>query len=121
MIFRLLGQVVRRGWPLLLAVWIGLFLLCRFAAPRWETFALDKEFAFLPADAPSRVAEKIYAKAFPEDQFASNIVLVLHRAETDRKHLDRDLKFIETVVEPALRKIAREEGGLASEMAPSDD
>lgn len=75
MVFRLLGQVVRRGWPLLLAAW-GMFLLATWlAAPPWDEFAQDKEFAFLPPDAPSRRAAEVYAKAFPEDQSASNIVI----------------------------------------------
>jgi putative drug exporter of the RND superfamily len=121
MVFRLLGQIVRRGWPLFLALWITLLLLCRFVAPRWEKFAVDEEFAFLPVDAPSRVAEAVFAKAFPDDQNASTIVLVVHRAKAAPDLAKSDRDFIGLVLEPGLRKIADDEGGLASEPAPSDD
>src|SRR5437870_776053 len=114
MFFRFLGQLVRRAWPILLVAWIALLLTCRLTAPAWNAVAKDEEFALLPADAPSRRAAENYAKAFPEDQTASNIVLVLHRAGSRSEHLDADLKFIEDVVEPGLRQIAAAEGGLAA-------
>src|SRR5947209_2607562 len=98
MFFRILGESVRRGWPLLLAAWVVLVLVLRWAAPSWNDVAQDKEFALLPADSPSRRAAEVFAKAFPEDQTSSNIVLVLHRAENKPEQLDSDLKFIEDVV-----------------------
>jgi RND superfamily putative drug exporter len=119
--FSLLGRMVRWAWPLLLAGW-GIVLLCTWlAAPPFEQVAVDREFAFLPADAPSRQAEDVYAREFPDDRLASTIVLVLHRADNDPGHLQRDLKFIDDVLEPRLRNIADAEGGLASEAAPSDE
>jgi hypothetical protein len=60
--FHLLGQAVRRAWPLLLAVWGLLLLGTRLAALPWNDVAQDREFAFLPKDAPSRVAEEVSAK-----------------------------------------------------------
>lgn len=74
MIFQLLSQLVRRAWPLLLAAWGLLLLGIWLAAPRWEDVAQDRVFDFLPPDAPSRQAEEMYAKAYPEDQSTSNIV-----------------------------------------------
>src|SRR5207237_5301030 len=81
----------------------------------------DEEFALLPADSPSRRAAEVLSKAFPEDQTSSSIVLVLNRGETKSGQLDRDLKFIEDVVEPGLRQIAKADGGLANEAAASDE
>ncbi len=121
MVFRLLGEVVRRAWPLLLAVWGLLLLATSFAAPPWDEVAEDKEFAFLPPDVPSRRAAEVFARAFPEHQPASNIVVVLHRADPESAHLDRDRAFIEDVLEPELRKIAEAEGGLAGQLVPSDE
>ena len=43
-------------------------------AASWDIVAEDKEFAFLPAGAPSRIAEDVYAKAFPDDRVASLMV-----------------------------------------------
>src|SRR5438132_9439965 len=120
MFFRWLGQTVRRGWPFLLAGWVVLLLVTHLAAPPWAEYALDKEFAFLPANAPSRIAEGKYAEAFPEDQSRSTIALVLHRKDDEPGHLDRDRQFISDVLEPELRKIAESEGGLASEPVPDE-
>ena len=61
----------------------------------------------------------MYAKAFPEDQAASNIAIVLHRSANEASHLKRDLAFIENVLEPELRKIAEEEGGLTALPPPA--
>src|SRR6185312_10790082 len=94
MLFRSLGQVVRWGWPVLLAGWVALLLATRHAAPPWEQVAQDREFAFLPANAPSRQAEEVYARAFPTAPLASNIVLVLYRAGNEQPHLKADLAFI---------------------------
>ena len=121
MLFRFLGQVVRRGWPFLLAGWAALLLASWLAAPPWQEVAQDREFAFLPAKAPSRQAEEVYVKAFPTDRLASNIVLVLHRSGNEQPYLEGDLAFINTVLEPRCRKIAEREGGLAYEIKPSEE
>jgi RND superfamily putative drug exporter len=119
--FRLLGQFVRRAWLFLLLGWALVLLGTWLAAPPWNKVAQDREFAFLPSDAPSRQAEEIYAKAFPDDRRASTIVLVLHRAGTERGPLQGDLKFIEDYLDPGLRQIAEEEGGLSGEPVPSEE
>jgi RND superfamily putative drug exporter len=121
MVFRLLGGSVRVLWPLWLAGWVGLLLATDHAAPPWDSVARDKEFGFLPEDSPSRRAEEVYAKAFPEYRSASNVVLVLARAADDPRARDRDMQFIDRYVEPGLRQIAESEGGLADQPAPSDE
>jgi RND superfamily putative drug exporter len=121
MMFRLLGQVVRRAWVFLLAGWALLLVATWLAAPSWKDIAREEEFAFLPADVPSRRAAEAFAEAFPDDKSASNIVLVLHRTGKGRESLKRDLKFIEDEIEAGLQKIAEEDGGLASEIKPSDE
>lgn len=119
--FRFLGTIVSRAWPLFIAGWLLALAITYWKTPVWEQVAQDKEFAFLPADAPSRMSEEMMAKAFPDDKNGSNIVLVLRRSENNGQNLPRDLKFIEDTLEPGLRKIAEDEGGLASEILPSDD
>jgi RND superfamily putative drug exporter len=98
-----------------------LVLAARFAAPPWGEVAQDGEFEFLSADSPSRRAEEVYARAFPEDGTGSNVVLVLHRADNEKARHANDLKFIEDVLEPGLRQIARAEGGLAYGAQASDE
>src|SRR5579871_1599854 len=116
--FPVLGKFVARTWPILLVAWVGLLVGTKLAAPPWNEVAQDKEFAFLPASAPSRQSEELLKKAFPDEQAGSNIVLVLHRESAGSGNLDQDKKFIEDLLEPGLRQIAKEEGGLASELAP---
>ncbi len=119
--FHTFGRWVRRAWPLFLAVWGLLLLGTWLAAPPWDEVAQDKEFAFLPANSPSRVAEEFFARAFPEDRLASNIVLVMHRPGGESGHLDADRQFISDVLEPSLHQIAEAEGGLAYEIKPSEE
>src|SRR5438105_1429415 len=119
--FQFLGNLVARTWPILLGAWIALAVGTKLAAPPWAEVAQDKEFAFLPADAPSRQSEERFKKAFPDEQAGSNVVLVLHREQGSQDKLDQDKKFIEDVLEPGLRQIAADEGGLALEMTFSDE
>jgi len=106
MFFRFLGQGVRRGWLLLLAAWVVLVVMTRLLAPPWEEIAQDREFAFLPASVPSRVAVPHFTDAFP-NRYTSNVVLVLHRpGEREKNHLATDLKFNEDSLRPGLLKIA---------------
>jgi RND superfamily putative drug exporter len=119
--FQLLGRTVRRAWLWFLAGWVLLAGAAWLASPPWDQVAQDREFAFLPADAPSRRSEQVFARAFPEDHLASNVVLVLHHQGTDGGDAQQDLKFIGDVLEPGLRDIADAEGGLASETAPVDE
>jgi putative drug exporter of the RND superfamily len=119
MLFPLLGRVTRRCWFLMLAGWALLVLATWYFAPKWADVAQDKQFSFLPDDAPSRRAQEVYATAFPDDKSASNIVLVLHR--DDQRDLAGDLNFIHDVLEPGLRRIADDQGGLVSQAAPSED
>lgn len=120
MLFRFLGQAVSRVWPFFLVAWVALLVALGMAAPPWGSVARDREFDFLPENSPSRQAESMFARAFPEDRAASNIVLVLHRTEPDSDSLTRDRQFIDDTLEAALRQIAKDEGGLAGEPVASD-
>jgi RND superfamily putative drug exporter len=119
--FHWLGQLVRKGWALFLIVWVLLVVAGRQKAPPWDEVAQDRELAFLPADAPSRRAQEMYRKAFPEDRTGSSIVLVLHRFGNEQGHFDGDLAFIEHVLYPGVLDIAHAEGGLASEPTPTEE
>jgi putative drug exporter of the RND superfamily len=119
--FRILGKSVRRAWPLVLAAWLILLVGTWYAAPPWDKATEDREFAFLPANSPSRRAEKVFAEAFPQDGTGSNVVLVLHRDEDERGKLTGDLKFISDKLEPGIRRIAEKDGGLAYEIKASDE
>ncbi len=121
MSFRILGNVVRRSWPFWLVGWVALAVGTWLAAPSWTAIGQDKEFSFLPPDAPSRRAAEVFGRAFPTDKAASNVVLVLNRTDDERASFESTLKLIETSLEPGLRQIAEADGGLAYEIQPSDD
>ena len=118
--FRLLGKIVRRAWPLVLAAWIIVLVGTWFAAPSWNKAAEDREFAFLPPNAPS-LPQKAFAEAFPQSGQGSNVVLVLHRAGGEGDQLTADLKFISDKLEPGIRKIAEAARRLAYEVKASDE
>lgn len=118
--FHFLGRVVSRAWAFLLVAWVALLVGTYLAAPHWDEVAEEEEFAFLPPESPVRQSEEIFAKAFPDDHSGGNIVIVLHRADHKATNIDRELQFISDVLEPGLRKIAEDDGGLAIESAPSD-
>jgi RND superfamily putative drug exporter len=113
--FRVLGNFVTRTWPILLAAWILLLLGVWLKAPPWHEVAKDLEFGFLPTTAPSRVGEEKFKQGFPQESLGSNIVLVIERGPDQTGPPEREKQFIEDVVEPGLRQIAKESGGLASE------
>jgi uncharacterized membrane protein YdfJ with MMPL/SSD domain len=111
--FRSLGQMISRFPLFFLAAWLLLLVGGWLAAPPWNAVAEDKEFAFLPANVPSRRGEDLLRQAFPDDRLASTVVLVVQRTG-GASDLERDKKFIEDVLEPGLRQIADDEGGLAA-------
>jgi RND superfamily putative drug exporter len=120
-VYAILGHIVRRGWFLLLAGWVLVVAVTWWAAPPWAEVAQDKEFAFLPKGSPSLRSDAMFARAFPHDHLASNVVLVVHRDAAAPGGLDRALKFIEDDLEPGLRDIAASEGGLADAPPPADE
>jgi RND superfamily putative drug exporter len=121
MIFRHLGRLVCWAWAPLIVAWAVLLLGTHLVAPPFNEVAQDREFAFLPADMPSRQAEEVFHKAFPDEQSSSNIVLVLSRDSAAPADRQRDLKFIDDVLESGLFQIAEDEGGLASQPDSSDE
>ena len=75
--FHFLGTTVARGWPLWLISWLASLAVLVQKAPPWEEIAQDREFAFLPEDAPTRQGTRLLRQAFPDDRRACNIVIVL--------------------------------------------
>lgn len=103
--FQFLGRISSRHAAIVVAAWLGLLVGSLLLAPPWADVAENGEFAFLPPEAPSRVAEAQFTEAF-DDTLASNVVLVVRRetTETGLKKTDRD--FIREVLIPGLREIA---------------
>lgn len=113
--FRFLGAAVDFAWPVWLIGWSLLLGGLYWTAPPWDQVAQDREFAFLPADAPTREGETILREAFPDDKQASNIVIIISRADHQLTAADR--AFVKDQIEPALFRLAHQEGGPADEVA----
>lgn len=111
--FQRLGTFVCRRWPWLLVAWIATLIVLVLIAPEWHTVVKDGEFAFLPDDAPSRVGESEFLKAFPDDMRASTIVIVVRRESSEEGLIDQDFEFVSNVLVPRIIEIAEEDGGLA--------
>ena len=63
--FSLLGKVVARTWPVVLIGWAAVVVGLWVCAPSWEKVGKSGQFAYLPADAPTRQAEELFDEAFP--------------------------------------------------------
>jgi putative drug exporter of the RND superfamily len=119
--FTLLGQAVSRFWIWIILGWIGLLIALRAIAPPMDDVLKQGEFAFLPEDSPSRVAEEIFQESFPDDILASSVVLVVRRPSLDAELDQDDKEYIRDVLVPALAAFgfySHEEGEPPPELEP---
>jgi len=105
MLFKSLGELAAHKAVLILMGWTAILAVCIWAAPDLSDVAQNGEFAFLPEDAASRVAEAKFKAAFPDDLDQSNIVLVVRR-EQGKGLLPEDYEFLSKWVIPELHRIA---------------
>ena len=105
MLFKSLGELAAHKAVLILMCWAGLLAVCIWAAPDLRKVAQNGEFAFLPEDAASRVAEAKFKEAFPDDLDQSNIVLVVRREQGEGLSHE-DYEFLSKWVIPELHRIA---------------
>ena len=104
--FHSLGKIVSSRPPLWLLGWVVVAVALGVFAPRVEDVVTEGEFTFLPDSEPSRRAEELYLRAFPNDLFGSTVVLVVRRNNySNDKLLDEDRAFIENVLKPRLERI----------------
>jgi RND superfamily putative drug exporter len=107
------GDLIIRVWPGVLVAWIVAVTAASLLAPPLVQVVETKEFAFLPPDSPSLVAEKLYSDAFPKKLVPSRVVIVVRRHPDQPEQLqDRDFEWVDGLRERLL-KIAEDFGGLA--------
>lgn len=106
MFFGLLGELSAKRAPVILGLWALLLLISIVTAPVWSSVVQNGEFAFLPVDVPSRLAEQGFRRAFPEDMLESSIVLVVRREVGEQGLIDADRQFIVNTLVPELHRIA---------------
>src|SRR5439155_16327073 len=102
-VFAFLGKIVARTWPFLLAAWGAALVGLWFFAPSWDKVGKSGQFAYLPADAPTRRAEQLFDEAFPGQRSGSGIVLVVTR--TDGGELrPEDRRFVNETLAPRVKQ-----------------
>jgi RND superfamily putative drug exporter len=79
--FGALGHFVTRHWLLVILAWAAAAVGIHLIAPRWDDVTHDGDLAYLPAEMTSVRAERLLAKAFPQDRSRSQMVLVVERAQ----------------------------------------
>lgn len=128
--FQSLGNWIAKWWLFVIAGWLALVITMALLAPPLEEVITTGEFAFLPSNFPSRVAENLFAKAFPNDTQRSAIVLVIRRVGEKKELTERDLQFVDDGIDvddpehdnelrELLMKIANRHGGLVGN--PDDE
>lgn len=130
--FERFGTILARVWPAILVAWTAAVAAAAFFAPPLDSVVQTGEFAFLPADSPSRKSEELFEQAFANDKAASRVVIVARRLAGEEGLTNADLEFIDDGVDDGdperdhelverLRQIAREQEGTEAKTTPQEE
>jgi len=79
--FKYLGRITAtHPWMICLA-WLVVAAVVGLAAPTWDERAADDDIRFLPARCDSVKGHQLLEQAFPQDVFASRLIVAVERAE----------------------------------------
>ena len=109
-----LSTAVVRFWPLWLVSWLLVLVASSWVAPKLDDVVTSGEFAFLPADSPSRRGERLFEQAWGETVPSRVVIVVSCKADGDQLN-DDDRRFIDEVLSGALVELAKSMGGLAKD------
>jgi len=101
-LFQKLGNVVTQKAAMVTACWVVLLVGSMVIVPEWSSVAENGEFAFLPADSPSVVAEEKFRKYFSKYSNSSNVALVVRREVGADGLTEKDRTFINNMLFPRL-------------------
>src|SRR5437867_2692265 len=118
--FRALGWIVARGWLWLLLAWVLVFVGAMYFAPEWASVAKEGEFGFLPDRMPSRIGQKLFDQAFPDEVLASSVVLIVRRNAAPDELTDGDRQFVNETLVRGLRDMAGQAAPSGSETEPGN-
>ncbi len=79
--FKFLGRVTADHPWLVCAAWLVAGLLLSLLAPAWDTRTQDDDVSFLPARCDSVKGYHLLKQAFPQDVFASRLVVAVERPD----------------------------------------
>jgi RND superfamily putative drug exporter len=95
--FKTLGRFAAAHPWIICAAWlVGGLCLC-WAAPAWDSTALDDDIRFLPERCPSVQGYQLLRQAFPKDVFASRLIFALERPQGDLD--DADFRLVDHCVD----------------------
>jgi len=118
--FARLSTAVVRFWPLWLVSWLLVLVASSWVAPKLDEVVTSGEFAFLPADSPSRRGERLFEQAWGETVPSRVVIVVSCKADGDQLN-DDDRRFIDEVLSGALVELAKSMGGLAKDRESGGD
>ncbi|MFY8056163.1 MAG: MMPL family transporter, partial [Planctomycetaceae bacterium] len=105
MLFKRLGDLTARHAVLIVVAWVVLLAVSVRVAPPWESVVANGEFAFLPENSDSVIANGVFREAFPDDQMRSTVVLIARRESGTEGLLPSDFDFVAQQVVPELHRI----------------
>ncbi|MFO0877535.1 MAG: MMPL family transporter [Gemmataceae bacterium] len=94
--FTLLGRVVARFAWLICLSWLVAGVVLWWLAPAWDSRTQDDDIHFLPARCASVRGYRLLQEAFPQEVFASRLILVVERQESPLEA--SDLNLVDEVV-----------------------
>jgi putative drug exporter of the RND superfamily len=121
MLFSRLGDIAARKAAFIVVAWLLVLAVSLAVAPRWVDVVQNGEFAFLPEDTASRIAETDFLNAFPHDILASSLVVVVRREHGTDGLTDEDRSFVSSVLIPELHRLAGLPFGADSDSDTSSD
>src|SRR5262245_25804230 len=79
--FTFVGRVTTRPPWLVCLTWLVVGLVLTLLAPRWDRQTHDDDIHFLPESCPSVRGFQLLEEAFPQDVYASRLILVVQRKQ----------------------------------------
>lgn len=118
--FDYLGRMVARHYVVVIALWLLIMGVTWFFSPSWDVVTRSGEVAFLPKDAPSQRADRLFHDAFPLQYTGSNVAIVLWREDEELRIEDRD--FLQKQVVPELGEVAAKDNSpITSIRTPAEE
>jgi RND superfamily putative drug exporter len=107
--FPRLGRLITSHPWLVCAAWVAVGAALTLVAPSWDAKAVDDDISFLPARCDSVRGYQLLRQAFPQDVFASRVLLTVERA--DRPLDAADIALIDRAVD-AVNRLRQDEPDL---------
>jgi RND superfamily putative drug exporter len=99
--FKYLGRVTATHPWLICLAWLVVAGVVGLVAPKWDERAADDDIRFLPARCDSVKGHQLLEQAFPQDVFASRLIIAVERNEGPLSRAD--FAFVDGIADDLLR------------------